>query len=165
MPLQPTVKDLVQFVTTALEYELLSLSEVVAWGDNVIASQDVPPTWALDLAMAPDLLAVGEILRQMEWLPGSCTRLMNERLLLGLLRRCWINSIVDSEKAKSTLGQMQLHYNDHQAYGEFVDIEAVRRLLFREYLEDFPHCDDVPWQLGQIFASCQSLDELLPDWI
>jgi hypothetical protein len=75
MLLKPTIKDLVHFVAEAFEYELLGLPEVVAWGDEVIATSDDPPTWALDLAMAPDLESIGAILRQMEWLPDSSTTL------------------------------------------------------------------------------------------
>ncbi|MDB5342226.1 MAG: hypothetical protein JWP89_603 [Schlesneria sp.] len=163
--MKPTVKDLSQFVAAALGYDLLSLSEVVAWGDEVIASNDQPPTWALDLAMASDLEAIGSTLRQMEWRPDCSTPLTTERLLVGLLRRHWINGKVDDQKAASLLWQILLMSDQESAFGQFIDIESVRKLHYREYLDEFPHCDDIPWQLNQIFTSCSSLAELLPAWI
>ena len=40
----PTDKDIAEFVVLAWEFKFLGLPQIVAWGDEVIETQDDPPT-------------------------------------------------------------------------------------------------------------------------
>ena len=86
----PTDKDLAEFARLGLEYKLLGLPNLVAWGDEVIESRDDPPTWALDLSMVPNVETAVTVLNEMQWERGTITPGLATEMLAQLTRREWV---------------------------------------------------------------------------
>ena len=65
----PNARDLATFWSYALAWRFTHPAAVIAWADRIVALQDEPPAWAIELCMAaPD--DVDEHLRHV---PGKLT--------------------------------------------------------------------------------------------
>jgi hypothetical protein len=101
-------RDLADFARKAIEFRLLGPTAVVTWADSMIAAEDAPPSWAIELSLTPD--DAHEMISRLRQVPGTPTDSLPMYLFLGLLRRKWMDGDI-------TVGQMrgigwQLHSAD-----------------------------------------------------
>ena len=80
----PTDKDIAEFLLLAFEFDLIEMSQVETWEDDVIDSRDEPPAWAIDLSMSKDYEETRRILRDIR---GLKTPGVADLMVFGLLKR------------------------------------------------------------------------------
>ena len=165
----PTDRDLAEFVLLGLEFKLLGLPQVVAWGDEVIVTRDDPPTWALDLSIADKEEAAQSVFRQMHWMRGDLTPLMPERLLVALMKRDWQSGKLQWEQVYRPLWEIIPEKDYRRCRGLlFVDVELIRELDglidWRAECEANVKHSEIETLVDRIFATCESNVILLPYW-
>lgn len=93
----PGRRDIAEFLGLCFRYRLLPVQAAVTWADEVIAQDEQPPAWALDLAFAATPYDAEEILRH---IPGQVEGRLPSKLLLELLRRMWRAGRVTIEQVR-----------------------------------------------------------------
>ena len=169
----PTEKDLAEFARLGLEYKLLGLPQIVAWGNEVVETRDDPPSWACELAMAGSEVAALAVFETMQWLRlcGDLTPLMPQRLVLALIKRHWISGKLQWEQVCWPLLDLIYEKNGGRCRGTpLVDVEEIRDLYgwidWRVYENDRSVTnDEINAFLERIFATSESNMIPLPNWV
>jgi hypothetical protein len=93
----PNRKDVAEFLRLGLRYRVISIESVVAWADEVIAEDDEPPAWAIELAFATND-DVDDLLKD---IAGESQDDLPVRMLLGFVHRRWNEGQMSVEAVRS----------------------------------------------------------------
>ncbi len=163
----PTDKDYAEFARLALEYKLLGLSNLVAWGDEVIETRDDPPTWALDLSMVPNVETAVMVLNGMQWERGTITPGLAKEMLVQLTHREWTCGKIGWRRILSIFWNVDFSPDD-KAVGRRADYHLLASLLSC-YLEEFEAGVMTEGQINDavndFFCSLEPAIVPLPSWV
>ena len=165
--MQPTDKDLAEFALLALEFKLIGLPQIVAWGDKVIEARDDPPTWALDLSMAQDVESVNTILNQMQWERGTLTPYLAQKMLFHLTYKKWKSSELHWQDIRLIFWDGRLS-PDKKSASELHDFEILSGTilaLWEELDGGFITEPEIVTVVNNYFQSYDPSSTPLPSWV
>lgn len=157
----PSYRDLADFARRAIEFNLISPVAVIAWADEIIAAEDAPPLWAIELSLAPaDADGIIARLRQVPGVPNDGVPI---HLFLALVDREWLRGRLTINKV-GRIGWQLHNENAIPTSAEQADWGLVVDSLLTYLDEGFCTKIQVETSIDELLAPYGQYEHLLPAW-
>jgi hypothetical protein len=156
----PSDREIAEFCLLGLRFAVLPLSAVHAWADEVIATRDEPPSWAIDLRTA----SVAEALSALNAALGSAANDLPVNLLVALVRRCWQKGELSLRDLKD-IG-FQLHLDGRLPQPSVgCDWGVVLSCEYEEFEQGYRSDDKMRASVEGKLAPYATYEHRLPGWV